>query len=60
MYYLNAYSLIDMTLGSYTSLDLCDHVEHIVFVGISLVCSEKGWNTLIIMDYDTCIKSIYV
>lgn len=45
LYYLDAYWLSDITLGCYTILDLCEYVEDVVFVGISLEGSEKDWNT---------------
>lgn len=51
IYYLDAYWLTEIVLGTYTILDLCDYVENIVFVGISLNGSEKDWNTQRNMDF---------
>ena len=51
LYYLDAYWLTDITLGSYTILDLCDYVENVVFVGVSLNGSEKDWHTQRDMDF---------
>lgn len=51
LYYLDAYWLTEIVLGSYTILDLCDYVENIVFVGVSLHGSEKDWNTQRNMDF---------
>ena len=41
LYYLDAYWLAEITLGSYTILDLCNYVEDVVFVGISLKRHSK-------------------
>lgn len=51
LYYLDAYWLTEITLGSYTILDLCDYVENVVFVGISLNGTEKDWNKQRDMDF---------
>jgi predicted alpha/beta superfamily hydrolase len=51
LYYLDAYWLTEITLGSYTILDLCNYVEEVVFVGISLNGSEKDWHTQRDMDF---------
>jgi len=51
LYYLDAYWLTEITLGSYTILDLCDYVENVVFVGISLNGTEKDWHKQRDMDF---------
>ena len=51
LYYLDAYWLTEITLGSYTILDLCDYVEDVVFVGISLNGTQKDWNKQRDMDF---------
>ena len=51
LYYLDAYWLSEITLGSYTILDLCSYVEDVVFVGISLNGSEKDWHKQRDMDF---------
>jgi len=51
LYYLDAYWLTEITLGSYTILDLCNYVEDVVFVGISLNGSEKDWHKQRDMDF---------
>jgi predicted alpha/beta superfamily hydrolase len=51
LYYLDAYWLSEITLGSYTILDLCDYVENVVFVGISLNGSEEDWHKQRDMDF---------
>lgn len=51
LYYLDAYWLTEITLGSYTILDLCNYVEDVVFVGISLNGTEKDWNKQRNMDF---------
>jgi len=51
LYYLDAYWLTEIVLGTYTVLDLCDYVENIVFVGLSLNGSEKDWNRQRNMDF---------
>ena len=51
LYYLDAYWLTEITLGSYTILDLCNYVEDVVFVGISLNGSEKDWYDQRHMDF---------
>ncbi|SNR74205.1 Predicted hydrolase of the alpha/beta superfamily [Maribacter sedimenticola] len=51
LYYLDAYWLTEITLGSYTILDLCDYVEDVVFVGISLNGTQKEWNKQRDMDF---------
>lgn len=51
LYYLDAYWLTEIVLGSYTILDLCDYVENVVFVGISLNGTEKDWNKQRNMDF---------
>lgn len=50
LYYLDAYWLTDITIGSYTILDFCDYVESVVFVGISY-SSESDWNGQRNMDF---------
>ncbi|MCB4808847.1 hypothetical protein LG651_11340 [Tamlana sp. 62-3] len=51
LYYLDAYWLTEITLGSYTILNLCDYVEDVVFVGISLNGTQKDWNKQRDMDF---------
>lgn len=51
LYYLDAYWLTEITLGSYTILDMCSYVEGIVFVGISLNGSEGDWYKQRNMDF---------
>ncbi|WP_452597261.1 alpha/beta hydrolase [Pontimicrobium sp. MEBiC01747] len=51
LYYLDAYWLTEITLGSYTILDFCDYVENVVFVGISLNGNEKDWHKQRDMDF---------
>lgn len=51
LYYLDAYWLTEITLGSYTILDLCNYVEDVVFVGISLNGCEKDWHKQRDMDF---------
>ncbi len=51
LYYLDAYWLSEITLGSYTILNLCEYVEDVVFVGISLNGSEKDWHKQRTMDF---------
>lgn len=51
LYYLDAYWLSEITLGSYTILDLCDYVEDVVFVGITLNGSEDDWYKQRQMDF---------
>ncbi len=51
LYYLDAYWLTEITLGSYTILDLCNYVEDVVFVGISLNGSERDWHKQRDMDF---------
>jgi len=51
LYYLDAYWLTEITLGSFTILDLCNYVEDVVFVGISLNGSEKDWHKQRDMDF---------
>ncbi len=50
LYYLDAYWLSDITIGSYTILDFCEYVENIVFVGISYN-SEPDWSKQRNMDF---------
>jgi predicted alpha/beta superfamily hydrolase len=50
LYYLDAYWLIDITIGSYTILDFCEYVENVVFVGISYN-SETEWSKQRNMDF---------
>lgn len=51
LYYLDAYWLTEITLGSYTILDVCNYVEEVVLIGISLNGSEKDWHTQRDMDF---------
>jgi predicted alpha/beta superfamily hydrolase len=51
LYYLDAYWLTEITRGSYTILDLCNYVEDVVFVGISIDGSEKDWHKQRDMDF---------
>ena len=51
LYYLDAYWLAEITLGSYTILDLCNYVEDVVFVGISLNGTQKDWHKQRDMDF---------
>ena len=51
LYYLDAYWLSEITLGSYTILNLSNSVEDVVFVGISLDGSEKDWHKQRNMDF---------
>ena len=51
LYYLDAYWLAEITRGSYTILDLCNYVEDVVFVGISIDGSEKDWHKQRDMDF---------
>ena len=51
LYYLDAYWLAEITLGSYTILDLCNYVEDVVFVGISLNGTQKDWQKQRDMDF---------
>jgi hypothetical protein len=51
LYYLDAYWLTEITLGSYTILDLCNYVEDVVFVGISLNGTQKDWHKQRDMDF---------
>lgn len=51
LYYLDAYWLTAITLGSYTILDLCNYVDDVVFVGISLNGSEQDWHKQRDMDF---------
>jgi hypothetical protein len=51
LYYLDAYWLTKITLGSYVILDLCDYVEDVVFVGISLNGTQKDWHKQRDMDF---------
>ena len=51
LYYLDAYWLTEITLGSSTVLNLCDYIEDVVFVGISLNGSEKDWHKQRDMDF---------
>lgn len=51
LYYLDAFWLTDITLGCYTILDLCDYVEDVVFVGISLNGTKKDWHKQRDMDF---------
>jgi len=51
LYYLDAYWLTEITLGSYTILDLCDYIENVVLVGITLNGSEKDWHKQRDMDF---------
>ena len=50
LYYLDAYWLTDITIGSYTVLNFCEYVENIVFVGISYN-SEPDWSKQRNMDF---------
>jgi predicted alpha/beta superfamily hydrolase len=50
LYYLDAYWLTDITIGSYTILDFCEYVENVVFVGISYN-SEPEWSKQRNMDF---------
>lgn len=50
LYYLDAYWLTDIIVGSYTILDFCEYVENIVFVGISYI-SEPDWSKQRNMDF---------
>lgn len=45
LYYLDAWWLSELVLGSYTVLNLTNSVEHVVLIGISLEGSELDWNT---------------
>jgi predicted alpha/beta superfamily hydrolase len=51
LYYLDAFWLTEITLGSYTILDYCNYVEDVVFVGISLDGTEKDWHKQRDMDF---------
>lgn len=51
LYYLDAYWLTEITLGSYNILDLCSYVEDVVFIGITLNGSEKDWHIQRVMDF---------
>ncbi|CAL2102996.1 Alpha/beta hydrolase [Tenacibaculum sp. 190130A14a] len=51
LYYLDAFWLKDLTLGSYTILELCDYVEDVVFVGISLNGSQEDWHKQRDLDF---------
>ncbi|MCF6279949.1 MAG: hypothetical protein L3J14_06340 [Flavobacteriaceae bacterium] len=51
LYYLDAYWLSGITLGSYTILNLTNSVQDVVLVGISLDGSEKDWNKQRDMDF---------
>jgi predicted alpha/beta superfamily hydrolase len=51
LYYLDAYWLTEITLGSYTILDFCSYVEDVVFIGISLNGTEKDWHKQRDMDF---------
>lgn len=50
LYYLDAYWLTDITIGSYTILDFCKYVENVVFIGISYN-SEPEWSKQRNMDF---------
>ena len=45
LYYLDAWWLSELVLGSYAILNLTNSVEDVVLVGISLEGSELDWNT---------------